>query len=83
MDSDSREEVSPLLHRKREVDVEQSGGSCCGCCPGCARIRQSRNTAIIIMFLAFMLDLMLLTVVGKSDAKCHIDVIIGSSSSYK
>lgn len=32
----------------------------------CQRIRGSKKTAVAVMFIAFMLDLMLLTVVGKS-----------------
>ena len=66
MESKSEEESRPLLKKRYdEVEVHESDGSCSGCCSGCARVRQSRNTAIIIMFLAFMLDLMLLTVVGE------------------
>ncbi len=44
----------------------------CGACGAALRrVRASRNTAIAIMFLAFMLDLMLLTVIGRS-APTHL-----------
>ncbi len=50
-------------------DDDQDHTSCTGACAvAVRRVRRSRHTAVAIMFLAFMLDLMLLTVVGMLNA---------------